>query len=158
MRPQQYVIFNGLNLKKSNLRNLLQLYAHNSITKHSNCTKIHTDNFEYSFLSNHEAISWYLVYFLNNSQLFFDWLWPLPLQPLNFKKRLHGLMWNLSKYYLMKFHGHSSKHTELLRVKLQHHFALKSMGDSHAFVHCWYRLNGSQLAKMKKSIPDMSLP
>ena len=44
---KRYVIINDLDLKKSNLRNLLQLYAYNSIMEDQNCTKIPTGNLEY---------------------------------------------------------------------------------------------------------------
>ena len=59
------VIFNGLNLKKSNLHNLLQLYAHNSIMEYPNSTNIYTDNLENILYQTMKPFFWYLVYFLN---------------------------------------------------------------------------------------------
>ena len=59
------VIFNSLNFKKSNLHNLLQLYAHNSIMEYPNSTNIYTHNLEYILYQTMKPFFWYLVYFLN---------------------------------------------------------------------------------------------
>ena len=56
--------FTGLNLRISNLLNLLQRNERNSIMEHQNCTKIHADNFEYMFYKIMSQF-WFLGYFLN---------------------------------------------------------------------------------------------
>ena len=48
-RPQRHAIFYCLNLRMSNLRNLLQRNKCNSVMEHQNCTKIHADNLEHMF-------------------------------------------------------------------------------------------------------------
>ena len=82
--PSTICTFYSLNLRMSNLLNLLQRNERNSVMEHKNDTKIHTDNFEYMFYKTVKPLFNILFTFWIRAYCFYC-VWPLPWQPLHKK-------------------------------------------------------------------------
>ena len=125
------------------MRNLLQRNGRNPIMGYQNCIKNHTAHLEYIF---HKIWSIFVISCLlfESEPTVFYWLRQLPWRLYN-KNSCKGFVRNWPKYYLIKFLGNPSKHWGVTVVTLQHHFTLKSMGDLHAFLYCWWALNNACL-------------